>query len=103
MKIVNSFSSRFFSSASHPFHLVDGSPYPLLMSFALLGFAVSLVSWLTGFSTGYLGFAPILLITLIAFLWFRDIIREAAGGYHTSAVQRGIFIGFLLFLLSEVM
>jgi cytochrome c oxidase subunit 3 len=104
MKIVApSFSSRFYSSLTHPFHLVDGSPYPLLMSLAILGFAVSVVSWLTGFSTGYLGFAPIALIILISFLWFRDIIREAAGGYHTSAVQRGLLIGFLLFLVSEIM
>ena len=31
------------------------------------------------------------------------MIREAKGGYHTTRVQRGILIGFLLFLLSEVM
>jgi cytochrome c oxidase subunit 3 len=31
------------------------------------------------------------------------VIREAKGGYHTVAVQRGIVIGFLLFLVSEIM
>lgn len=36
-------------------------------------------------------------------LWWRDVIREAKGGYHTTPVQQGILIGFLLFLLSEVM
>jgi len=36
-------------------------------------------------------------------LWWRDVIREAKGGYHTIRVQRGILIGFLLFLLSEIM
>jgi len=73
------------------------------MSLALLGFAVTVVSWLTGFSIGYLGFSPILLIALISVLWWRDVIREAAGGYHTTTVQRGLLIGFLLFLLSEIM
>jgi len=34
--------------------------------------------------------------------WWRDVIREAKGGDHTSRVQRGILIGFLLFLLSKV-
>jgi len=42
-------------------------------------------------------------LALIAFLWFRDIIREAKGGFHTKIVQKGILIGFLLFLLSEIM
>lgn len=73
------------------------------MSLALLGFAVTVVSWLTGFSIGYLGFSPIILIALISVLWWRDVIREAAGGYHTTTVQRGLLIGFLLFLLSEIM
>ena len=26
-----------------------------------------------------------------------DVIREAKGGYHTTPVQQGILIGFLLF------
>jgi cytochrome c oxidase subunit 3 len=42
---------------------------------------------------------PIALVVL----WWRDVIREAKGGNHTTVVQRGILIGFLLFLLSEVM
>lgn len=36
-------------------------------------------------------------------LWWRDVIREAKAGYHTTEVQKGIVIGFFLFLLSEVM
>jgi len=31
------------------------------------------------------------------------VIREAKGGFHTTLVQRGILLGFLLFLLSEIM
>jgi len=30
-------------------------------------------------------------------------VREAKGGFHTTTVQRGILIGFSLFLLSEIM
>jgi cytochrome c oxidase subunit 3 len=40
---------------------------------------------------------------LIAFQWWRDTIREAAGGYHTIVVEKGLTIGFLLFLVSEIM
>jgi cytochrome c oxidase subunit 3 len=36
--------------------------------------------------------------------WFRDIIIEATfEGRHTIAVQKGITLGFLLFLVSEIM
>lgn len=34
--------------------------------------------------------------------WNRDIIREGLAGYHTSKVVRGLMIGFILFLISEV-
>jgi cytochrome c oxidase subunit 3 len=40
---------------------------------------------------------------LIAYQWFRDVVREAQGGYHTRRVQRGILISFLIFLSTEIM
>jgi hypothetical protein len=86
---------------SHPFHLVDVSPWPFLMSFSIFGAAVGLVSWLGHYPSNPLSYMPALL--LIPLLWWRDVVREAKGGYHTTVVQRGILIGFLLFLLSEIM
>ncbi len=45
---------------------------------------------------------PVFLIAIIS--WFWDIVREATfDGCHTVAVQRGLRIGFVLFILSEVM
>jgi hypothetical protein len=32
--------------ANHPYHLVEASPWPFLMSFSLLSFAIGLVTWL---------------------------------------------------------
>nr|QCQ69096.1 cytochrome c oxidase subunit 3 [Powellomyces hirtus] len=86
---------------AHPYHLVDVSPWPLLMSMALLTAALGLVSWLGHYSTN-LGPA-LFVIILIALQWWRDVIREAKGGYHTTIVQRGLLIGFILFLMSEIM
>ena len=40
---------------------------------------------------------------LVFIQWNRDIIREGLGGYHTNRVARGLMIGFILFLISEVM
>jgi hypothetical protein len=35
----------------HPYHLVDVSPWPLLLSLTLLSGAISFINWLTGEST----------------------------------------------------
>ena len=86
---------------AHPFHLVDVSPWPILMSVAVLSGALGMVSWLAHFPA-YL-VSSLVLIGIIAIVWWRDVLREAKAGYHTSMVQRGILIGFLLFLLSEIM
>jgi len=86
---------------SHPYHLVEVSPWPILMATTLLSTAVGLVSWLGHFSVNLI--PQILVILLITVLWWRDVLREAKGGFHTSVVQRGLLVGFLLFLLSEIM
>jgi hypothetical protein len=90
-KIDMNFSAR----QAHPYHLVDVSPWPLLMSLAVLSAATGLVSWLGHFPTNLV--PQLVVIALIAFQWWRDVIREAKGGYHTTLVQRGLLIGFLLF------
>jgi len=89
------------SMYKHPYHLVDVSPWPILLSFSLLSLGFTVVKWLT--HMGPTVYIQIALILLIAFQWWRDVIREAKAGYHTKKVQNGILIGFLLFLISEIM
>ena len=36
-------------------------------------------------------------------IWWRDLIREAIGGFHTLAVQRGLRIGFYLSFHSKTL
>ena len=57
------------------------------MSMAVLSAAIGLVRRKSN----------LLVIVVIAFQWWRDVIREAQGGYHTWIVQRGLLLGFLLF------
>lgn len=43
-------------------------------------------------------------LTVIASLWWRDVIREATfEGSHTAKVQTGLKLGMILFIVSEVM
>lgn len=83
---------------AHPYHLVDCSPWPLIMSFALLFFALILCSWFTFKLTTWT--YPILcvsLITVTLYAWFRDVARESQGGFHTTRTQSGLLISFLIF------
>ena len=89
----------------HKFHLVDQSPWPLAVSAALFTTVVGLVLAMHGYANGFNCFVWGLFNTgMSAAFWFRDIIREATfGGHHTVPVQRGLRLGFALFVLSEVM
>ena len=95
--------SRNYSVPAHPYHLVDVSPWPILMSFGLLSLALALVSWLTlGQNSLFLYFLVIINIIFISYQWLKDVVREGKAGYHTKAVVKGIEIAFYLFLLSEI-
>jgi len=54
--------------------------------------------------TGYESFA-LYLIVLVWYLvqWFENISFEALEGYHTTKVNLDYKLGFVLFLLSEIM
>lgn len=86
----------------HPYHQVDGSPWPIQMSIAILGLALSIVNIQVTKEYQYI-FPSQILIIIIASLWWRDVIREGKGGYHTRLVQKGILIGFQLFQITEIM
>lgn len=44
----------------------------------------------------------LVLVFAIAFLWWRDVVRERLVGYHTSKLEFGFRLSILLFILSEV-
>ena len=87
----------------HSYHLVDPSPWPYVMGCGVLLTTVGAVvyfhySWLSLLLLGI--FAMILSIVL----WLRDVIREATFlGHHSTIVVSGLKIGFILFIVSEVL
>src|SRR5882757_9929011 len=87
-----------------PFHLVDPSPWPILLSFSLLNLTIGAVAYMHGFSYGgYILTLGFILTTYGMILWFRDVIIEATYlGHHTKEVKNGILIGVLLFIVSEI-
>lgn len=96
---------RSFNSL-HPFHLVDISPWPIFMSFNLLSGSFILVNWLThsfSFFSNSLLFLHLLSFFLIFLSWSRDVLREGKAGFHTSKVQKGLLLGFIFFLITEIL
>ena len=106
---VQWFQNIFYSeNARHRFHLVSPSPWPLFASIAASSLLIGLLFWIHFIVTGgpfhhvlFLGF---IIVSIAMFVWFRDVIREGVYmGYHTKIVQKGLKVGFILFLISEIM
>ncbi len=89
----------------HPFHLVDPSPWPIMTALSLLSLVLSFILYFHYYINGSVHFIFSFIIFLFfLFRWFKDIIIEATfEGHHTFKVQRGIKLGMILFIASEVM
>lgn len=86
----------------HPYHLVEPSPWPIIMAFAGFIFTSGLVCWMAGI-THLIAQIGVALVFQVSFAWWRDVQRESYAGYHTKFVQKGLIIGVLLFQISEIM
>lgn len=99
------YTERLLKTEQHPFHIVDASPWPLIVAFSaffmLFGMVLYMHSFFLGFLLLSLGF---LAVVINASFWWRDVVREATfEGYHTSQVQHGLRFGMILFIVSEIM
>ena len=97
-------SSSATSVKTHPYHLVDPSPWPALTSLSALWLAIGLVLSFHKYSAGgtvLLG--ALLTLVYTVSLWWRDVIRESRSFCHTSKVKQGLQLGMYLFIVSEAM
>nr|YP_010556299.1 cytochrome c oxidase subunit III [Hygrobates turcicus]UYS90925.1 cytochrome c oxidase subunit 3 [Hygrobates turcicus] len=87
----------------HPFHLVTPSPWPLAASFSILGLVSSTVVF--NQSKIFLPLIGSLMCCLLAsFMWWSDIFKESTmEGNHSLLIIKGLKIGMIFFIASEVM
>jgi len=91
---------------SHTFHIVDPSPWPFLISLLVgiplpIGAVMFMHEQMFGF---YLLVVNFFVLILFLSLWWYDVITEGTfQGKHTRLVQDGLRLGFVLFIISEVM
>ncbi|MCG8357561.1 MAG: cytochrome c oxidase subunit 3, partial [Kiloniellales bacterium] len=88
---------------SHPYHMVEPSPWPALGALAAGTLAVGGVLFMHDV-TSIVMIIGFLLVLATMVVWWRDVIREATfQGHHTPIVQLGLRYGMMLFIASEVM
>ncbi len=93
------------SHQTHPFHLVNPSPWPALgagsLFMTVFGGAMYMHQKQGGVFLLAIGFA---LVLYTMFVWWRDVIREGIEDKsHTTAVSHGLRLGMVLFITSEVL
>ena len=94
-----------YLKTTHAYHLVDPSPWPIVAALSAFMITSGLVLYMHKFSGGWgLLQSGFLLLFYVMFVWWRDIVREATyEDQHTAIVQKGMRMGMILFIVSEVM
>nr|YP_010736704.1 cytochrome c oxidase subunit III [Charinus ferreus]WEM34688.1 cytochrome c oxidase subunit 3 [Charinus ferreus]WEM34701.1 cytochrome c oxidase subunit 3 [Charinus ferreus]WEM34714.1 cytochrome c oxidase subunit 3 [Charinus ferreus] len=88
---------------SHPYHMVNFSPWPLTAAAGSLALTTGMIKWFH-FNSMNLFFLGLLILATTTLQWWRDTIREATfQGHHTLRVMTGLRVGMILFILSEVL
>uniref|UniRef100_UPI0030031824 cytochrome c oxidase subunit III n=1 Tax=Mycetophylax simplex TaxID=341688 RepID=UPI0030031824 len=90
------------TNKNHPFHLVSASPWPIIISFSIFNNFIFIISWMHNINNFWLiSSMPSTLICM--YLWWKDILRESTyQGNHTFFVFKGMKIGMILFIISEI-
>lgn len=94
-----------YLKTTHSYHLVDPSPWPLVASLGAFMMTTGLVLYMHRFFSGWSLFINGFVVLLyVMYTWWRDVIREATfEDQHTAVVQKGLRLGMILFIASEVM
>uniref|UniRef100_A0AAU6QE26 Cytochrome c oxidase subunit 3 n=1 Tax=Laelaps chini TaxID=2902761 RepID=A0AAU6QE26_9ACAR len=86
----------------HPFHIVENSPWPLIGSFSGFMLMSSLLFMFHSISIFYY-YCSMIVMLMVFYQWWRDVIREALfSGCHSYLVKKGLKMGMILFILSEI-
>lgn len=85
-----------------PFLAIQTSFWPLLVSIILFAVMGNTVLWINLKTTLTSVVFPLVFLVALAFIWWKDVMRERLLGYHTHKLEVRLRIGMLLFILSEV-
>ena len=90
---------------SHLFHIINPAPWPFFTAITLFNVLVGIILWVNKYLIG-MNIIVVSFIILLLFVqfWFTDIVRESSfEGKHSKDVQKGLKLGMILFIVSEIM
>lgn len=86
----------------HPFHIVEKRPWPFTSCVSSIIITIRTINILH-FSFSFIIILSLIILALTLFQWWRDVSREASlRGNHSSLVVRGLKMGIILFIISEI-
>ena len=86
----------------HPYHIVRVSPWPIIIGLGVIFFIVRLIKIFI-FKELDLMIISFFIIVVMRIMWWRDVVRERTyQGSHTREVLRGLIVGMILFIVSEI-
>ena len=94
-----------YIKTKHSWHLIDPSPWPILTSTGAFITTTGLVMYMHSYQNGwFVLFNGLIILLSSTYMWWRDVVREATfEEQHTYSVQRGLRLGMILFIVSEIM
>ena len=89
----------------HPYHILSPSPWPILIALNLLSFLISMIGIVAGYNNSFiLLISSLVMVLYILYSWLYDIIIESLYlGYHSNSVSNSLILGFILFIVTEIM
>ena len=84
---------------SHPFHIVNNSPWPFFISIFLIDFVISLILIIYNKTYHNLLFQwSVISIIISVFYWVKEIFYEGVyKGEHTKKVINNLYMGLFYF------
>jgi heme/copper-type cytochrome/quinol oxidase subunit 3 len=94
-----------FLLQDHPYNIVSRSPWPLTVALGIFFLALNGLLYLQTFKFALFGLIISFLVIFYSILrWTTDVIYENKYlGEHTTYVEINYLLGFILFLLSEIL
>jgi len=87
---------------NHDYHILPPAIEPLLGAIGAFVMLFGAVLWMAE-GIPYLFFIGLALVLYVMFAWWSKMVTEGQTGDHTPVVRIGLRLGFIMFIMSEVM
>ena len=87
---------------THDYHILPPSIWPLMAAAGAFIMLFGAVLWMHD-GAPWMGLIGLVVVLYTMGAWWADVVAESLQGDHTPVVRLGLRLGFILFIMSEVM